>query len=117
MNAETGIARKPQPIDEPAIWEASQSLWFEQHFGFDGELLRVQIRRNAYDDQSHAHVCCWSPISRGWNHLCQLHIKQLPISQASYVSGATVTVRNLMLGSAKALLLRATTLLGARGDW
>lgn len=118
MTDATGIPRIPQPVDQPTIWNASQSLWFEQHFAFDGELLRVQIRRNAYNDQSSATVCCWSPLSRGWNHLCQLHIEALPISQASYVeSSASSAVSHLFAHSAKQLLARATAILGARGDY
>ena len=79
------------------VWNSNQSWYFESlHETDKGEKLRVDIRRNAYDNQCHARVMIFNSDEKKWNHLNSIFITDLPCSGISYVQDG-ITVAQFVL--------------------
>lgn len=72
-----------------------------------GTKLRVQIRRNAYDDQSQAVCSVWSTTRREWTEVVRKPITACRCASVSYVTPAP----DQALFDADADMLRAMALL------
>ena len=71
-------------------WQASQSWYYEAIWemtaGDTTTKLRIDIRRNAYDEQSHAYVWAWHPQDLKWNHLRSIPVEALACLPITYVT-------------------------------
>jgi hypothetical protein len=65
-------------------WKSDQSWNFQTIINFDGCKLKVEIRRNAYDNQSFARVKRWDGDQ--WNIVCSRPITECRCQSISYVS-------------------------------
>jgi len=70
----------------------NQSLNFSRVVKHNTQRFKVSIRRNAYDNQSHATVSLWTP--NGWTEVHRhLDIRTLLIGGYSYVATGTDWVK------------------------
>lgn len=51
------------------VWLGNQSWHYQSLWKYGSERLRIDIRRNAYDDQSYARVDIWSRTDNRWNEI------------------------------------------------
>ncbi len=63
------------------VWKGTQSVNYEQVFEFGPNRLRVRIKRDAYDNQSHARVHVWLG---GWVLVCSTPIEWMYCRTLSY---------------------------------
>jgi len=69
------------------VWEGEQSWHYEALWQLtNGDRVLVNIKRNAYDSQSHAHAQLFSPTARRWNTVVSLPITLLHCRELNYVT-------------------------------
>ena len=60
----------------------NQSWRFEGIYRSPSDVVRVDVRKNAYLDQSHAHISVWS--ANGWQVFCSLPVSEWFASTPNY---------------------------------
>lgn len=66
---------------------ADQSWYFERVTKFNGGItLKINIRRNAYNDQSYAHVSIWDTVNTQWNIVVEAPISECVCQDIDYCS-------------------------------
>ena len=125
-----GPDRRPSGAEavnlEPARYElAHQTHRMVQIFRLLGETLRVDIKRNAYDNQSSAVIEIYDPASRAWNRLDFLVQSEMTVLDrekttrgdlvpvVSYVSALNEAARTRFQWDTDRLLRRAALILSA----
>lgn len=68
------------------LFSQSQSWYYKAIWNFMGEKLEINIRRNAYDFQSHRRISIFDPKEKKWNALCSLPFDTAHCLPVSYVS-------------------------------
>ena len=77
-------------VSAPRAWQGEQSWWFQGTWRTAGVVVRVSIRRNAYDEQSWARAEIFSPAALAWNLVASRTIKECRCKGVSYLQ-ATVS--------------------------
>ncbi len=80
----------------------SQSWCWEEIRDYGGVKLRANIKRNAYDEQSHANIEQFSD-QKGWLVIASHPIKKYSVSKISYVHEMTDDNRDLFKDCANKL--------------
>jgi hypothetical protein len=70
------------------VYQQNQSWYFERTVLIGGEKLKVEIRRNAYDDQSYGRVMKWD--GNEWKQVVHSPIQLLQCRHISYVTSGVV---------------------------
>lgn len=93
-------------VDSRHVFRHQSHCWTEVRvyggLGRVSERLKVDIVRNAYDDQSHARVYAWSPV-QGWLLIVDHGIEDYECYKSSYVSPWTDDMRDKFIRSADRL--------------
>ena len=92
------------------VYRGSQSWCYKAVWEYGEERLKVDIKRDAYDCQSHARAYVWSRSKQEWSPISDIHISQSEFKSISYVSD-NVTAANFERDE-EALLDRALTVIG-----
>ena len=88
------------------IWQGRQSWKLQASVKMYGEIVRVNIKRDAHDFQSWAKVEKWTD-ERGWQEFVSIPIAQTPVHGISYVSDEgevlepIVATRDLLVAEAR----------------
>jgi hypothetical protein len=77
------MSRPGKEISE-RFYPHSQSLWYERVLDHKGTRFRVEIRRNAYDDQSWARVDRWN--GEEWKRVVHAPISACLCKEVSYAA-------------------------------
>ena len=73
-------------IIETKLYNASQSWCFTRFVDLaNGKKVVIEIRRNAYDEQSYARVKVWREEHMDWSHVYSIHHTSMNCMHLSYV--------------------------------
>jgi len=89
------------------VWDANQSWYYQAVHKLYGRTLRVDIRRNAYDEQSWAKISLFDKETGNWNVIAtNPHMKCLHISyvQKNIKANVFLSDEDILLKEAKMLL-------------
>jgi hypothetical protein len=67
------------------FYNLNQSWYYERIVEIKGVKLKVHIRRNAYDNQSHLNGLVFDPAAMKWNKIVHRPIEGAKCESASYV--------------------------------
>ena len=106
------MAKNPIPkmLIQPRVWNAGQSWHYQGVWLVCGRKVRIDIRRNAYDMQSHLRAEVFDPVANNWNELCSQPIEVAACKAISYVDKQEKVMLPFRL-DAKALLDEAAVIL------
>jgi hypothetical protein len=80
-------------LSAPSVWNANQSWYYKALWTSGDYRLQVNIRRNAFEDQSYARVEVWSAAELKWSTVVSQPITLMVCKKVSYVQ-ENVTIRN-----------------------
>lgn len=68
------------------VWQNNQSWYYEALWIFDDNTkAKVEIRRNAFDNQSHANISFYNPDQLKWNRIASIPCTQMKCLNLSYI--------------------------------
>lgn len=90
---DAGRLRKALRMEQISVrcWNQNRSWCYEATYKIDNHRFRVEIRRNAYDEQSFARVSRWDGAQ--WHKVCSKPISECHCKTVSYVR-ADVTAKD-----------------------
>lgn len=105
-------------LDKARYWEAGQSHHMERHYEHKNRKFRVRICRNAYAEQSWAHITSLDTATLKWNVVASIPFSHWPAkAQAiSYVVPLTVVQQGYLINIANELCSQVRMLMYTADD-